>query len=192
MKYLMVMFLGFSVYLLIWLSSVGFQYRIYLDYTNALFKASYLDTTIYSVILILYLTTREKINIVSGAITLYLLFITLISGSRFAILFLVLTIFLFILFSIKKINRITVKGVLASFFVFVAVIVGLIITIPKIDVAHYFSYSAFRMEKLLVGDNSIAARIKLINKSLQATDFKYITWKRHIKQRGYTRSGLRT
>jgi len=84
-------------------------------------------------------------------------------------LFAAFTIFLFILFSLKKIKRITVKGFVASFLAFVAVIVGLIIiTEAKIDVGNYFSYTASRMEKLFVGDNSVSARIKLINESLHA------------------------
>jgi hypothetical protein len=176
-KYIMYIFLGFTVYLLFWLNKVDFQYRIYLDYTDALFKVSYLDTTIFSVVLVIYLLTKTKKTVFEYSMIAYFSFITFISGSRFSIIFMTVLLMVNVLFFASKFfdvetirNKITAKSVLVTFLGIISLTASITYAFQKYDLMPYFAYSAHRLGNMLHEDNSIDGRIDLIDRSLYATN----------------------
>lgn len=167
MWYVGIAFLLFSVYLLYWLIRLDFKYHIFVDYSNAIFRVSYLDITVYTVILSIFIFSRARLNLIGLLLIAYLAFITSVSGSRFSIIYLLILAIFAVPAFLKQGQDAGKRGVL----VLIAAVVlagGAAYYALTHDVSSYFAYTMHRMTTFGSGDESIAGRLDLIESSVSA------------------------
>lgn len=164
-----ILFLLFSIYLLIQLSEVAFQYNTYYFYSHASNAVDYLTTSMYAGIVFIYAVFGIKNGWIKYPIAGYSLFVVAVSGARFSIFFLSLLLMLVILiqtrhilFSYKSILTLFIASLIISF---------AISSIDKKNLDQFestFDFTIMRLSNFNKHDRSLQERATAIDKSISA------------------------
>lgn len=149
-----------NIYIFFKLGDNNFNYNKYYKYSKSMLLLDYLTMALFDLIgaIILYTTNIIKTPIIKGAILSLFLFMILISGARYSILFLGLAIFVFY-------TLLPLKKKIVSMFTFGTIGTMIILLNPKI--MDLFAYSIFRLTNMSSGnDASLDGRGDVMNKSL--------------------------
>jgi hypothetical protein len=161
-KYLILLIFIIDIYVLIQLYENDFIYNIYYSYSNAKLKIDYLIMSQYSLVSLILLifnnhnNTNYKTKII---LSIFFIFMILISGSRFSIMFL---FFILFLYSFKFFR--TKKYVFGIIFISIISLFFSERIIEKSSIL--FNYSLKRINNIGNNDNSINQRSIIIQEAL--------------------------
>ena len=162
-------FLLFSIYLLFQLSQVGFNYVLYYSASSASNKVEYLTMTLYASLVFLYAFYRIKRKVIKYPLMLYTLFLIIISGARYSILFISLFL-LFVFFSSLRNIKDFAKVLSVVLVLFIS-----IINIKPTYLSNSEEIIAFTIQRLSHFDTrneSIKGRLAVIKRSIDAINQK--------------------
>lgn len=164
-----ILFLFFSIYLLIQLSEVAFQYNTYYFYSHASNAVDYLTTAMYAGIVFIYAIFGIKNGWIKYPIAVYSLFVVAVSGARFSIFFLSLLLILFIAIQTKRM-LFSYKSILVLFIS--SFVISLAInSIDKKNLDQFestFDFTIMRLSNFNKHDRSLQERATAIDKSISA------------------------
>jgi len=163
-RFAAVLFIVIGCYIFYRLALSDFSYNYYYNWGNAQYRIDYLTSSLYAFIICTYFLFNGRNFLEKYGVTLFCLIFIVMSGARYTILFLGLTI-IYLLIKVTQKNPIKLVATLVG-----SSIVMLLVLFFKravvYDLAKMVSYSLFRIGNLAGQDNSLDGRVDLINKSI--------------------------
>lgn len=160
-KFYIIIVLAVNAYVFLKLSENSFNYNKYYKYSDSLLLLDYLTLALFDLIgaIILYTTSIVKHPLVKASIIGLFLFMIMISGARYSILFMALSIFIFFSF-------LPTSQKIVSAFAFGTV--GSVAVMGSTALQDLFAYSIFRLTNISSGnDASLEGREDVLHKSLE-------------------------
>jgi O-antigen ligase len=159
-------FLPVSLYVSYQLSMHDFSYSTYYRWSAAQLKLDYLEYALYAVVLFVFALESELKLRYKAIVIPFLFFVIMTSGARYSILFLLLVI-------LSKAARIVLAGraIERVLLILVLCVVALSIVVPGGRIGgdlDPLAYTTTRLSSMVNNDASIDARIKTLNKTINA------------------------
>ena|GEM_PF-2120013 len=163
-RFVVLIIFAVNVYVFLKLNENGFNYNKYYRYSTSWLLLDYLTLALFDLLaaIILYTTNVIANKYIKSGIIMLFLFMILISGARYSILFLGLSLFIFFMLlpAAKKLSTVVIGGSALT-----------LILLGSSKIQDLFAYTIFRMSNISGGhDASLDGRENVLNLSLALID----------------------